>query len=187
MARFFELKDDRGSRTRWHLGGPVDEQGTELDPWQFREGKSLAFDGVLRFPLKVPGDALDFCWAAFAIPVVHERFVTCLKRLGTLDVQFIPARVEGHSGPHFVLNALRVIRCIDDARSAEVEYWKPEDGEPEKVGEYRSVTGLRIDSSKVADARIFRTWGWRIALIVSEDIKEAIESAGLSGVRFVEV
>jgi hypothetical protein len=102
-------------------------------------------------------------------------------------VQFIPVQVEGHTGPYFILNALRIIRCIDDARCIEVQYWRPEDEQPEKVGEYRSVAGLRIDPSKVGDVPIFRTWGWRIALIISEDIKQAIESEGLSGTRLVEV
>jgi hypothetical protein len=39
---------------------------------------------------------------------------------------------------------------------------------------------------KVGDARVFRPWGWRVALVVSEDIKEALEAAGLTGTRFVE-
>jgi hypothetical protein len=68
-----------------------------------------------------------------------------------------------------------------------VHYWRHEDNRPDKLGEYRAVYGMRIDPSKVGDARIFRPWGWRVALIISEDIKQAIESAGLTGTRFVEV
>ncbi len=102
-------------------------------------------------------------------------------------MQFIPARVEAHPGPHFIFNTLRLIRCIDDARCAEVRYWRPEDGQSEQVGEYRVVSGLRIDPTKVGDARVFRTCGWSIALIVSEEVKQAIEAEGVSGTRFVEV
>jgi hypothetical protein len=68
-----------------------------------------------------------------------------------------------------------------------VQRWTPEDGEPEKVGEYRYIAGARIDPTKVEGARIFRPWGWPIGLIVSEDIKEALEREGLTGTRFVEV
>ena len=63
----------------------------------------------------------------------------------------------------------------------------PEDGRPEKTGKYRAVAGMRIDPSKVGDAKIFRTWGWDIALIVSEEIKEALERIGATGMRFKEV
>jgi len=187
MTRYYELMDDRRSRTRWHLRSPVNEQGQPVDPWQFFKGRRLELQETIRFPVKPAGQALDFTWAAFSIPVVHERFVQLLQRLRVADVQLIPAQVEAPSGPYFILNALRIIRCIDDARSTEVQYWKPEDGQPEKVGEYRSVVGMRIDPARVGDARIFRPRGWDVALIVSEDLKRAIEAAGFSGARFVEV
>ncbi len=187
MTRYFDLLDDRHSSTRWHLGSPVDEQEQEIDPWQFKKGRVLELRGVPRFPLDVAGAALDYCWAAFSIPVAHGRVVQLFERLGVLDVQFIPARVEGHEEPYFILNALRIIRCIDDARCEEVQYWKPEDNRPEKVGEYRAVHGMRIDPTRVGNARIFRPWGWRGALIISEDLKQALELEGITGTRFVEV
>ncbi|HYO72287.1 MAG TPA: DUF1629 domain-containing protein [Archangium sp.] len=187
MAGYFDLMDDRQSLTRWHLGTPVDAQGQEVDPWQFKQGNWLELGCVPRFPLDVRGDPLDYCWAAFSIHVVHERVVQLFERLGVRDVQFIPARIEGHEGPYFILNALRIIRCIDDARSRRVEYWKPEDEHPDKLGQYRVVSGMRIDPSKVGDARVFRPWGWRVALIISEDLKQAMEAEGITGTRFVEV
>jgi hypothetical protein len=187
MPRYYELLDDRRSHTRWHLGTPLDEQGQELDPWQFFDGRPLDLGCVPHFPLDVPGEPLDFCWAAFSVPVVHERFVQLFHRLRVQDVQFICVEVEDHLGPYFILNTLRLIRCVDDARCEEVKYWRPEDGQPEKLGTYRYIHGLRIDPSKVGDARIFRTWGWDIALIVSGDLKQAIDAEGLTGTRFVEV
>ena len=186
MRRFYDLMDDRRSHTRWHLGSPVDEQGQEIDPWQFKKGKVLELGCVPRFPLDIAGSPLDYCWAAFTIPVVHERVVQLFRRMGVEEVQFMPARVEGHTEPYFILNVLRIIRCIDDARCAEVRYWKPEDNRPEKLGEYRAVYGMRIDPTKVGDARIFRPWGWRVALVISEDLKQALEQEGITGTRFVE-
>lgn len=92
--------------------------------------------------------------AAFSIPVVHDRFVRLLKQLHVDGVQFIPAQIDGHPGPWYILNALRIIRCIDDARCEQVQYWKPEDNRPDKLGEYRAVHGMRIDASGVGDARL---------------------------------
>ncbi|HYO57045.1 imm11 family protein [Archangium sp.] len=187
MARYFELMDDRRAQSRWHLGAPVDEQGQEIDFWRFKRGEVLELGCVPRFPIDVPGRSLDYCWAAFSIPVVHGRVVQLFMRLEVRDVQFIPVHVEGQAGPYFILNALRIIRCIDDARCKRVEYWKPEDNRPDKLGEYRVVSGLRVDPAKVGDARIFRTWGWRVVLIISEDLKQALEQEGITGTRFVEV
>nr|WP_309887924.1 DUF1629 domain-containing protein [Archangium sp.] len=137
--------------------------------------------------MRPDGVALDFSWAAFNIPVVSSRFVQLFERMGLQETQFLPVQVENHPGPWSILNTLSTIRCIDDARCEEVQYWRPEDGQPEKVGQYQSVAGLRIDPTKVEGARIFRPWGWSIALLVSEDVKDALEREGLTGPRFTEV
>jgi hypothetical protein len=39
----------------------------------------------------------------------------------------------------------------------------------------------------VAGAKVFRPWGWRVALIVAEDVKEALEHTGATGLDFREV
>jgi hypothetical protein len=173
---------------RWLLSDPIDEHGQEINPWQFGKGRLLDLRGTLRFALDHPGSALDFSLAGLGIPVVHGRIVPLFKHLGLQQqVQFIPAHVEGQSDPYFVLNVLRVIRCIDEARSEEIHHWKPEDGNPEKVGQYRVVSGMRIDPSQVGDAHIFRPWGWRVVIIVSELLKQALEEARISGICFKEV
>ena len=186
MPRYYELRDNRYHPGRWHLRSPVDEHGQKINPWQFEEGRRIEPWGTIRFPVRPDGVELDFSWAAFSIPVVSSRFVQLLERLGVQEVQFLPVEVEGHPGPWFILNTLRTLRCIDDARCAEVQYWTPEDGQPEKVGGYRYVRELRIDPTKVEGARVFRTWGWSLALIVSEDLKEALEREGLTGTNFTE-
>jgi hypothetical protein len=188
MARYYELDDDMITPGRWHLGDPVDGDGREVDPWQFDEGRRLPDQGLIRFQLRVPGKPLDFSLDTLAIAVVHQRVVKLFERLGTQpDVQFVPVEVEGQQEPWFVLNALHLIPCIDNARSTEVQFWKPEDERPDKLGQYRSVFGMRIDSAKVGNAQVFRTWGWSVALIVSERIKQAMEAEGISGTKFTEV
>jgi uncharacterized protein DUF1629 len=186
MPKYYELEDDRYHPGRWHMRSPVDEHGQKINPWQFFKGRRIDLQGTIRFPVRPDGVELDFSWAAFSIPVVNSRFVQLCERLGIQEVQFLPVQVEGHAGPYFILNTLRILRCIDEARSEEVRHWKPEDGQPEKVGEYRDIAGVRIDPTKVEGARIFRPWGWPLALIISEDIKEALEREGLTGTKFTE-
>ncbi|MGZ3457947.1 MAG: AHH domain-containing protein [Archangium sp.] len=139
-------------------------------------------------PLSRPGRALDFTQTEVGIVVVSQRFVSLCKQIGVQDeVQLIPARVEGQRDPYFILNTLRIIRCVDEARCEEVTFWEPRHGAPHKVGHYRNVAGLRIDPTKVGDANIFRPWGWTVALIVSERVKLAMEKEGLTGAKFIEV
>jgi hypothetical protein len=185
VGRYFELADDMDIQGRWLLGKPMDAQGKRMDPWQFSRGRSMDVPGDMRLRLRLPGSPLDYSEASFAIPVVSRKLMELLQRLGVKEVQFFPVHVESQEAPCFVLNVTRLVDCIDESR-CRTERWKPEDGAPERVGEYRLVEGLRIDPNKVGDARLFRTWGWPV-LVVSEDVKEAMEREGITGTRFTEV
>jgi hypothetical protein len=171
------------------LGAPTDQHGREIDdPWQFADGRPVHVEGRLKIPVKRPGTSLDFSLAGIgATPIVHARVASLLAELAPGDVQFLPVEIDSQSEPYCILVATRLIRCIDDTASEEVEYWTPEDGQPEKVGEYRNVAGMRIDPTQVGGARLFRTWGWPIALVVSEELKVAMERAGITGTRFKSV
>jgi len=186
--KYFKLSQEVDDSGGWDLGNPTDPQDREVDnPWMFREGIPVPVPGRLKLPIGRPGQALDFTLAGFSIPVVHVKVASVFTELAPRDVQLLPVDIPGQPDQFCILVATRLIRCIDDEASEEVEYWTTEDGRPEKVGQYRDVYGMRIDPSKAGDAKVFRTWGWTIALIVSEELKEALERIGATGVRFKEV
>ena len=186
--KYYQLRDDMEVPGRWVLDDPLDEAGQEVDPWCFEEGVHLDWKGLFQLHQAHAGRALDFSSTTLGVPVVHARVVSLFERLllGN-QVQFFPAQVEGQAEPYFLLNALNVIRCIDDRRSERVEYWRPEDHRPDKEGQYRVVSGMRIEPSRVGEAHLFRPWGWRVALIVSEHLKQALEQEGITGTWFIEV
>ena len=186
--RYFDLSDDMSIRGRWVLGTPTDVQGQEVDdPWMFYRGQRLPDLGYLKLPIDVPGRALDFSLAAFAAPVVHSRVAAVFSELAPEEVQTLPVEIEGQPEPFFILVATQLVQCIDERASRHIRKWTPEDGRPEKLGKYRDVRGMRIDPSRVGDAKVFRPQGWAIALIVREDIKGALERRGATGPLFQEV
>lgn len=185
--RYFRLTDDPSVPGRWHLRSPTQGAGAEVDPWSFSRGVPIPPPGRLEVPVDREGKPLDFSLTGLAVPIVHVRVAMLLAHLAPGDTQSFPVDVRGQTERFCVLVATRSVRCIDDAACTEVELWTPEDGRPEKVGQYRDVLGLRIDPSRVGDARVFRTWGWTVALIVSEDIRDALERARATGVKFTEV
>ncbi|WNG20472.1 imm11 family protein [Cystobacter fuscus] len=186
--RYFRLLDDLQLPGRWELDDPVDQRGQALRTWLLARGESAHVEGRLRIPIYVPGRSLDFSLLAGApIPVVRARVAAVFSELAPDDVQLIPVDVDGQTEPYVLLNITRVVKCIDDEASDEVRYWKLEDGQPEKLGQYRSVIGMRIDPSKVGNAGVFRTWGWELAIVVSEAIKDALERMGATGTKFQEV
>jgi hypothetical protein len=118
--------------------------------------------------------------------VIHVRVASVFAEKAPDDVQLIPVDVEGQPDQYLILVATRLIRCIDE-QASRIELWTHEDGVPHKVGQYFSVRDLRIDKTKVGGTRVFRLEGWRSSLIVSEEIKDALERMGATGARFEEV
>jgi hypothetical protein len=184
--RFFKLADDVYVPQRWHLATPIDSQGRKVHDWDFTRGTPVHVEGRLKIPIKIAGRPLDFSEAGLSIPVVHVKVASMLAERAPGDMQLIPADIEGQPDQYLVLVATRLIRCIDEAAS-EVSFWTPEHGVPDKVGQYMGVDRLRIDKAKVGNAKVFRPEGWEVALIVSEEIKDALERMGTTGTRFEEV
>jgi hypothetical protein len=184
--RFFKLSDDRYVPHRWHLDTPIDRQGRAVFDWDFTCGEPVHVEGRLEIPVEIAGRPLDYSWAGTGVPVVHAKVASMLAERAPDDVQLIPVDIEGQPEHYCVLVATRLIRCIDE-KASEVSLWTPEHGVPEKVGQYMGVDRLRIDKEKVGNAKVFRPEGWEVALIVAEEIKDAMERMGATGTRFEEV
>ncbi|WP_426734637.1 imm11 family protein [Myxococcus faecalis] len=186
--RFFDLSSDEYVKGRWYLGDPVRLDGGEVeDVWRFSDGVPVELSERLRVPVRTPGTALDIEFAGVGlVPIVSSRVASVFRELAPHDVQLFPVEVEGTSETWFLLNVARQLRCIDDEASEEVQLRTAEDHE-DRIGEYGSVIGLRIDKSKVGAEKVFRLWGWRVPLIVDEEVKDALEANGIQGGRFDEV
>jgi hypothetical protein len=139
----------------------------------------------LSVPIETEGRPLDFSEAGTEIPVVHVKVASMLSEMAPGAVQLIPADIDGQPDQYLVLVVTRLIRCIDEAASR-VRFWKPEHGVPDKVGQYIGMDRLRLDKAQVGNARVFRPEGWEV-LIVSEEIKNAMDALGTTGTRFTEV
>ncbi|MBJ6759774.1 hypothetical protein JGU66_03305 [Myxococcaceae bacterium JPH2] len=191
VRRFYDLKLDVYVKGRWHLGEPVAADGTPVDdPWKFVEGRPVTLNQKLRVPVSRPGVPVAFEFAGAAqTPIVNARIASALTQMAPADIQLFPVDVDDVAGTYHLLNVARTIRCIDDELSREVRYFEASDPlHSHRAGEYRHVSGLRIDKSKApSDARVFRLWGYFLPIIVDGEVKDALEAVGASGVRFDEV
>jgi len=187
--RFFDLKIDVYVPGRWYLTTPTTLDGRRVDyVWEFSDGKRMEYPERLRVPVSRPGKPLDYSSAGVGLtPVVNERIASVFRDIAPGDVQLFPVSIDDQRDEYFLLNVAHTVRCIDDAACGEVQFYGPDDGRPDLIGEYRAVLGLRIDKTRVGDERVFRLWGWRTPIIVDGELKDALERAGITGGRFDEV
>jgi hypothetical protein len=82
---------------------------------------------------------------------------------------------------------VRLIDCLDEDKTKFAK-WAPGDHRADLVGHYRWAADLTVDPERIPpDAHFFRIARWAVALIVSGELKAAMEHAGCLGARFDDV
>ncbi len=184
-AQFFEIDPNDKDTTRWYLGQPATPDGKAL-PGAFRKGRSWPDSCPLTVEIRQAGVPASFNHSGFAEYIVMIDLMNRLR--GILNpgvIQGIPVSVEGNSEQYEVLNALDIVDCVDEEHSY-FSRWTAEDGRPDRIGDYKMTT-LRIDPERAKGRDLFRVKGWAIALICSEKVKQCLEDAGVTGIRFTPV
>ncbi|WNZ59015.1 hypothetical protein QEG98_23140 [Myxococcus sp. MxC21-1] len=174
---------------QWYITTPVPASGGTFDePWMFGEGHSLPDPGPSKARVRRPGQKRTIVFAGVErTPIVGEALASVLKTIAPDDVQLFPVEVEGERELYFIVNVIKALDCIDEAKCREIQHYAEDEPFPEYAGQFRWINGLRIDPLKTEGAHVFRLKKFKIAFIVSEDIKNALERVGNLGVSFERV
>ncbi|MBK8257908.1 MAG: hypothetical protein IPK82_35235 [Polyangiaceae bacterium] len=179
---YFETLDDMTSRSRWHIGDITLSDGSIP---RLRSGHRVSESTGFRAPITHPGKALDFCFTSFAVPILTPQLGNVVASIAGENIQVLPVQVESHDMR--IMNVLRIIDCVDEARS-EFMKWTSADHRADLAGQYRLITKLVLNARAIpADAHVFRIAGYEVALIVSASVKYAMEQAGCKGAVFRDV
>lgn len=186
MTTLYRILDDFSIEDRWYLRAPEAEDGQEMDARDFLSCHQYNGPIPLQIRLRRVGKPLQFTFGDFDMPVVSREVRDTFVGFDSDSIQFIPTTVEGTTDAHWILNVLQRRKCVDEEHS-DFMRWKPEDGRSDKTGQYRMFAKLMVNEGRTGGAPIFRIDGWRTALIVSEDIKRALEEGRCRGIRFEPV
>lgn len=164
--------------------------------WRLEEGSPLSEaewdpEAVAYWDEEEPLTDLPFTVPDF---VLHSpRLKQLLEQLGLSgDVQYLPIRIKGEKsgrevGVYYVANFLRRIPCLDLEHSIGVEFFGPDWIRPEQRGKLAGVFKAALKKGAIGDARLFRVDEWKYIVVVREDVKEAMEGAGITGCWFWEL
>lgn len=165
---------------QWHLAAPRDADGNEIRGYQFREGRPYMGSRPVQVPIYQDGRPLELSFGAEKMVVVSHGARLAIEPLAAQDCQFFAVSIPRMPSPWFILNALNLVDCFDEAKS---RYSKM----PGDERRYAIVTRLMLDPTRIRGQQLFRVKGWNVDLIVSEIVKAAIEGVPNHGVWFKQV
>ena len=183
-TKLFEVvPDDAAYPDQWFIDDPLAADGREVDPDYLVNG--TCYDGPVPTLASIgnPGRELAFSFGCFDLPVVSDAVANIVRRLAPCDVQWFPVDIPGASGSYQILNAIHSLECLDELRS-EFTLWKPGEHQPDLVGKYHDIAKIRIDPNRTLDHHIFRIHNWKVVLVVSGTIKDALADIPHLGVLF---
>jgi len=153
---------------------------TPVDKWAYSVCQVVSNPSPVPVKVKSTGDIVDYNQTAFGVLVVSEKMADIVESLAPSEVQCIPVLFDA-PGTWKVLNILNCVDCIDHNRSV-IDY-SPWD-HAEKPGKPRGGRKLVIDPERAGDANMFRPRDWKVAEVVSERMREAFDSVGITGIEY---
>jgi hypothetical protein len=174
---YFEVLDDVHHPGRWYVSepalpaGPVSVRGTDLI-----RGEVVNAHGTLAATVRIPGEALDFTFADFGVPLVRSEIGAAIDKAAPGEIQRLPLVIEGCAERYEILNVVGTVDCLDEERSR-ITRWTEQDGLPELVGTYLSVLDPVIDATRTGGRRVFRIEGWVPPVIVGQEIANLLSGA----------
>ena len=168
---------------QWFLRDPRTADGREIDPCDFTDGAPYEGPSPAVASVGNAGRELAFNFGAFDMPVVSSAVADIIWRIAPLDVQRFSIDIPGAAGSYQILNAVCSLDCLDEERS-EFTRWNVGDHRADLIGQYHSISTIRIDPLRTRDHHVFRILNWPIALLVSGTIKDALADIPNLGVVF---
>jgi hypothetical protein len=183
--RIYSLNDDFREPIRWYLNVPSCKDGEDLT-WSFNSSKRYGQIKPLFTGIRQEGRRVDFAFGAFDIPILNSAAMAVFQTFAGECVEFIPTKVEGERDDYFIMNIVAEAECLAEGASL-IMWWNAEDGRPDRIGTYRMLAGKVYDCRITAFPPIFRLSKFSVRMIVRDDLRRAIDDAGLTGLICNEI
>ena len=175
---YYELTDDINYPNRWYLGDIAFSDNWEL-------AKHLDPKREYEIELYREGSEMDYtCNEAYGVSVVSKKFKEAL--VGVAGVTFAKANIIGirQDREFYIMAVPKELECINEEESEFTKFEVNDPVRPDKAGEYRGFFKMAVNPEKCAGFNMFRIKGFSIAIVVSEEVKQKLKSAGVLGTQF---
>lgn len=175
--RYFQLIDDLRIPGRWYLGDVKRCRGAALYD-NLASAQEMPSVEISR-----RGRPLEFTMTSSDLPIIGAELATVISEIAGAEAEIQPIMVSNTPG-YGILKARHTHDCVDQSRSV----FSKLSCNDQHALRYRQVTRLYLDRERVPDnAHIFYVSDESGALIVSELLRDAMQSTGCFGAKFIEV
>ncbi len=156
-------------------------------PWYHGHKLQIAITGLLEYTLEIeeeePDSKIKILYDSVAIPVMHNSLLEALRAAGVNNLELFPARITNpNTGEvHEDYQAFNVLGLVS-AADLENSTLMNESDSPTLLD--TDFDGLVIDEEKTMGFRLFRLAESCSAIVVSEEVKAAIEERSIPGIVF---
>lgn len=199
MTSFFKVHfDAEGVPDMWQLRYPIDEAGEIMDANMLPDRGPYLGPRIAKVQIdtRYPGRPLDFSFGYFSFLVVKDWVADLIEAQGG-EIQRYPVILEptGETGYEVIFTTMAPKGLIDLSRAEEFEFYEEDDTRvqlpyggiaPRQKGMLYKVYNLYIDAERAKGLTIFRPWEYA-SLIISGELKEAFEAAGVTGIQYRQV
>lgn len=173
---WFSLSDDKNDEGRCATT-EAREDGPAFDITSLlARAQPVSPDIVVPVQRITDGTLRDINFAAYGTPVFSKRAAELLLSVAPNDIQLLRSTLDGNPSDRLGINVISEVDCLDVQHS--VLFGPIKNGRPSGL-----VTGCVIPAS-IGQQQVFRMKYFKIIMVVTARIKNAIESAGLSGASF---
>jgi hypothetical protein len=185
-VKYYRATNDMALTGTWLLSDFLSDDGRKVLRWDCGYGKRIPNPGHLSVRILKVGNELDLNFNTWNTMIVSRKAKSVLDQWVASAIQYFPVTVRGASQPYFIANVIQLVDCLDETLSV-VERFQPNDPvRPDRAGEISSVIDLHVDASRIPDNHLFRISSYHRAVIISEDLKKSLDSAGASGFRYAD-
>ncbi|MCW9715922.1 imm11 family protein [Avibacterium sp. 21-594] len=183
--KYYRLSEDMEILNKWYLGEINDS--LYIEQWGFTMFPHYSIDKEMSVPIEIHGIKTDFTEnLVYGVPILSPKAKDVLLHY---DIIFSAVNVldNGRFFSTYYAIGVDIIDAIDEEKSKYIKYKKDDPVRPDREGDYKYFDKIVLNSSKIDGKHIFRIKGYSIYLVISEELKLRIESAGLTGFYFEEI
>jgi hypothetical protein len=191
-TKFYRIHSKLYPRGTWYLGEALTAQNEYILPIRLIEGQKFEPTSGLQVVISQDGIPVDFRAAWNGNIICSTRFAQVVESVQSSAIQRIPVAIVSNDRQRVIyesgfeiLNVIDVVEALDFQASI-IEYYNPPIHD-HIDNDIKMIVKIVLKPEKAQGHHLFRLRESRSHLLVSDQLRAALKSSNLTGVKFTKL